>query len=697
MPRASIAQASFVKMDFDAIVSRIPSEVKSLLTGTFHSFDLMLSSKKSGGGIGGVGGGGGGSSSSHVKCSVIDQEQFCTALGLLSLGGAMGQFANQYVFRGFYMLERAMRSVSNGVTYINQRKFREGEEICYETFMCGMGIMLYGTEEERAQLSFMMLDVDRKGYLVESDFALALKTIYEVGATIGLDAVETVEETAAKLFRIIDIYGVQQLNGNEFMVGLSKYRYLLCSSFISNDFKMNLSNATPRGVPALFGTTDWDYCLSIMLGIRQAQDLYKPLKRDIIPEDFSLEVSLRVPKGLSTISTTQNGLHHSNDDDCNLFIDYAPRVFRKLREKTGISEAEYMYSIGPDQLLCNLLYGQLSGYRIQGSEDSGGRSGSSFLFTHDGKFIIKNVSGQEFANFRRVLPEYYNYLNSNPNSLIMRVYGCFVYDGKGYIVMRNVFCTGRQQHEIYDLKGSTVARSNPDGPVYKDMDLTQKIVIGPNKRTQLLNILNRDIKFLCDNSFTDYSLLVGIHYVDGYEGKAVQDMKNKSDRTARNWQEELSSEAFKNSLALSPDPPADSNPADDPRLISSSQLLSESSRSLQQTPEKPALELKSRNRSGRPRTNAGRIQLVHPLDRKENLFLVNDSSGSSDNGIESVDKKQIYYLGIVDTLTEFSVSKAVELNLKTIKYGMNKRSQISSQPSGEYAQRIKTFIDNLVQ
>lgn len=40
-----------------------------------------------------------------------------------------------------------------------------------------------------------------------------------------------------------------------------------------------------------------------------------------------------------------------------------------------------------------------------------------------------------------------------------------------YIVMKNVFTSKHVMHEIYDLKGSKIARSNPQGPIYKDNDL----------------------------------------------------------------------------------------------------------------------------------------------------------------------------------------------------------------------------------
>ncbi|KYK67601.1 phosphatidylinositol-4-phosphate 5-kinase, partial [Toxoplasma gondii TgCatPRC2] len=68
------------------------------------------------------------------------------------------------------------------------------------------------------------------------------------------------------------------------------------------------------------------------------------------------------------------------------FVDYAPMVFRRLRERFHISSETYVRSVGPEQLLGNLLLGNLSSLSELVSE---GRSGALFYYTADGKFMIK--------------------------------------------------------------------------------------------------------------------------------------------------------------------------------------------------------------------------------------------------------------------------------------------------------------------
>lgn len=121
------------------------------------------------------------------------------------------------------------------------------------------------------------------------------------------------------------------------------------------------------------------------------------------------------------------------------------------------------------------------------------RSGAYFYFSSDGKFIIKQIPTIEAQAFRRTLPDYYNFITQHPNSFLCRYFGFFMLDHAYYIVMKNVFTTQHVIHETYDLKGSKIARSNPQGPIYKDNDLLQEVDVGAAKRKQLIGIINEGI------------------------------------------------------------------------------------------------------------------------------------------------------------------------------------------------------------
>lgn len=71
------------------------------------------------------------------------------------------------------------------------------------------------------------------------------------------------------------------------------------------------------------------------------------------------------------------------------FIDYCPKVFFYVRKWFGIDNQHYLKSIGLENLVGNLLLGNLSTLTDQTSE---GKSGSFMYYTEDSKLIVKSIS-----------------------------------------------------------------------------------------------------------------------------------------------------------------------------------------------------------------------------------------------------------------------------------------------------------------
>jgi len=131
------------------------------------------------------------------------------------------------------------------------------------------------------------------------------------------------------------------------------------------------------------------------------------------------------------------------------FKDYAPWVFRRLRAKFGLDPADYLISLTSKYILSEL--------------GSPGKSGSFFYFSRDYKYIIKTIHHAEHKLMRRILKEYYQHIENEPNTLISQLYGLHrvkVPYGKKihFVVMNNLFPPHRDVHQTYDLKGSTVGR-----------------------------------------------------------------------------------------------------------------------------------------------------------------------------------------------------------------------------------------------
>lgn len=58
----------------------------------------------------------------------------------------------------------------------------------------------------------------------------------------------------------------------------------------------------------------------------------------------------------------------------------------------------------------------------------GGKSGEFFFFTYDNKWILKTLSENELMAFRKIFPEYIHHMETNPFSLINKIYGVFSID-----------------------------------------------------------------------------------------------------------------------------------------------------------------------------------------------------------------------------------------------------------------------------
>ena len=91
--------------------------------------------------------------------------------------------------------------------------------------------------------------------------------------------------------------------------------------------------------------------------------------------------------------------------------------------------------------------------------------------------------------------------------------------------MNNLFPPHKDVHETYDLKGSTVGREYPEDKamrnpraVLKDLNWINRgnmLELGPEKQALLTEQLRLDAEFLKTVYAMDYSLLVGIHNMQG--------------------------------------------------------------------------------------------------------------------------------------------------------------------------------------
>jgi len=419
-----------------------------------------------------------------------------------------------------------------------------------------------------------------------------------------------------------------------------------------------------KGSTVFFGHKNWDLVINVMKGIqmavsRSAAEASRPLNvfDFSVKEKYTLVAGSKIGKHSSAKGFGQKDVDSDRSGRSCRFVDYAPVVYCKLREHFGIKNEDYVHSIGPGNMLSNLMLGSLSSLAELGSE---GKSGSFFYFTSDGQFMVKTVHKEEHKLLRSILPQYYYHMTRSdaPDSLLCRIVGSHVVrlsknskigaNKIYFVVMTNMLNSELPLARRFDLKGSWVgrkggenARANPKS-VLKDIDfkeLKHKIRIGPGRKLQLMAALKRDAKFLEDKHIIDYSLLLGVH-------------KHKND------------------------------------TISSQRSLASTS-SLQSL--KSARSQASRVFGRRPSVSSSCSDFVDE-DVEEPAYV--PFFQEDDGGMRSLDRSETYFVGVIDFLTLYSSKKVAERFGKTFIYD---RNGISVQPPHKYSKRFLDFMDSVIE
>jgi 1-phosphatidylinositol-4-phosphate 5-kinase len=372
------------------------------------------------------------------------------------------------------------------------------------------------------------------------------------------------------------------------------------------------------------------------------------------------------------------------------FKDYAPEVFRKLRNDIfGLDPSDYLVSLTSKYILSEL--------------GSPGKSGSFFYFSRDYKYIIKTIHHAEHKLLRKVLREYYDHMKDCPNSLLSQFYGLHrvkIPYGKKihFVIMNNLFPAHLDIHRTFDLKGSTIGREFKEEDLEKAPRATLKdlnwlrrnshLEFGPSKKQLFVEQIQKDVELLKKLKIMDYSLLVGIHDVSrGNE-------ENLRDRTLQVFQPMGDAE---DSAMIS-----DRNHTH-PGLVRTASTMEavRKAKELRQTlkSQKPVPMGRSTTRmpDELPRIDKilGNISgdAVDGKDnhRPSNVFYL-DEGGFQASHDNDTPGEEIYYLGIIDCLTKYSMIKRSEHFFKSF---TNPEAEISAIPPDRYGARFLKFMTNV--
>ena len=281
-------------------------------------------------------------------------------------------------------------------------------------------------------------------------------------------------------------------------------------------FNVPKNNTERKKNKISWGDEDWSMILYMMLGIQKSVNAVPEVDDDVPTLEHYGE--------MAKFSLVPQKKQKLNQKTCS-FTDFVPMIFGKLRRLFVVENTEYLKSLGVEKIMASLLRSEFSS--LVGLISSG-KSGSFFYFSDDGKYVLKTMSPEEFVFFKKILPDYFNYLYAEPGSLIPKIFGFHnirYYSGgeklkKSFIVMENLFSSGHEIHLRFDLKGSTVGRSTDPSEDFsvarKDLDFNRsrmKIRLSAIDKVKVLEQIRKDCDFFQRLEIIDYSLLLGIHHL----------------------------------------------------------------------------------------------------------------------------------------------------------------------------------------
>eukprot|EP00929_Paragymnodinium_shiwhaense_P107559 TRINITY_DN7370_c1_g2_i2.p1 TRINITY_DN7370_c1_g2~~TRINITY_DN7370_c1_g2_i2.p1 ORF type:complete len:856 (+),score=195.15 TRINITY_DN7370_c1_g2_i2:82-2649(+) len=384
-----------------------------------------------------------------------------------------------------------------------------------------------------------------------------------------------------------------------------------------------------KGLAVHFGHENWNMVLSMMIGIRMSVGRAKhEVIRDVQPVDFIMKEKFSIIPRLANVfdSTVSKSVTMTR------FIDYAPFVFRRIRASFGINDDDYLCSVGPDSLLGNLVLGNLASLSELSSE---GKSGAFFYYTADGNYMMKTVAPKEQKLLKGILQRYYEHISRHPNTLLVRFLGlhCLRVQGKHrqrklyFVVMGNMFNIPLEIHRRFDLKGSWVGRETPEDEG-RDPTVALKDV-DFTKQNESIRIGPERKKLMIEQLERDVDFLAQSNIIDYSLLLGIHDIDEKT-KTAVGLDDITLDEAEK---------------------------------------KEPTSPKPSQLSDAMPSTIP-----VHVRDA---------------GGMLSSDRKQLYFLGVIDILTPYDSFKVVEHNFKALRHNWR---GVSCCPPPYYGQRFMDFM-----
>ncbi|KAM0677993.1 hypothetical protein BDAP_000133 [Binucleata daphniae] len=228
------------------------------------------------------------------------------------------------------------------------------------------------------------------------------------------------------------------------------------------------------------------------------------------------------------------------DSDVIYFKNYMSVKFEEIRNACNIKENEFMNSFKIEYFLKKSHVGKKS----------------LIFYTANFRFVVKTIRKREKDVLVSILDNYVKYVKKG-DTILSKIYGCYRIKSTFYgvfyvIVMDCVFNSPNMMHEIYDLKGSMHGRyaQNLSYVTLKDCDWktrNKKLYLNDDAK-KMYSMMERDVEFLERNNILDYSLVLGIKYIENT--KLLRFYSFYTEKDNRIVLVEDKSEIFKKSLPV---------------------------------------------------------------------------------------------------------------------------------------------------
>jgi len=406
------------------------------------------------------------------------------------------------------------------------------------------------------------------------------------------------------------------------------------------------------------------------------------------------------------------------------FKDYAPKVFAAIRKLLGVSTSSFLESWEIPEDDSEL-------------KESTARSGSMFYTTKDRKYIFKTILHPEVTVMMEILKNYYIHLQAFHRTFMVKIYGLFRYMSGTtklwILIMGHTFPPSLTIQEKYDLKGrkpkpgkSIKERAQiikPNAP-QKDNEIERNFRFVEEHKDIYLTQLSVDIQLLKTHDIMDYSLLVGIHEVteeefqeavvlsasnEGYFSNLPTEikfqiqqnenyMRIKTEREKKSMETEVTRRQ-KKSISSSEN---NNKKKKLTEIKTSGEDISNITDNALSAPEKPRIKKSDRKSYERkyPRQKSSdhiNKKILDKRDRDKDTGKLLEIKTIFDYGLVAIhpftQKFEILFLGIIDNLTNYTVSKQMA-NL--FKSALWEAETLSTVPSIYYGDRFYNYLTTVI-